>query len=71
MIERHSMNKDQLRQELADDEGCKYEIYLDHLNLPTFGIGHLITESDPSSVSPLAQKCLKRGCVKHSTWMWL
>ena len=35
---------DQLRLELADDEGCKYEIYLDHLNLPTFGIGHLIKQ---------------------------
>ena len=47
------MNKDQLRQELADDEGCKYEIYLDHLNLPTFGIGHLITESDPEFGEPI------------------
>ena len=47
------MNKDQLRQELADDEGCKYEIYLDHLNLPTFGIGHLITESDPEFGQPI------------------
>ena len=35
------MNKDKLREELADDEGCKLEIYLDHLGLPTFGIGHL------------------------------
>lgn len=41
------MNKDQLREELADDEGCKYEIYLDHLALPTFGIGHLIKDADP------------------------
>lgn len=41
------MNKDLLRQELAEDEGCKYEIYLDHLGLPTFGIGHLITQDDP------------------------
>ena len=38
---------DRLREELKTDEGCKYEIYLDHLGLPTFGIGHLITESDP------------------------
>jgi lysozyme len=36
----------ELRQELAEDEGCKYEIYLDHLGLPTFGIGHLITKED-------------------------
>jgi lysozyme len=41
------MNLDQLRMELEYDEGCKYEIYLDHLGLPTFGIGHLVTEDDP------------------------
>ena len=38
---------DRLREELKIDEGCKYEIYLDHLGLPTFGIGHLITKDDP------------------------
>jgi lysozyme len=38
---------DRLREELKIDEGCKYEIYLDHLGLPTFGIGHLVTERDP------------------------
>tara|TARA_R110000787_G_scaffold32761_3_gene86588 strand:+ start:1588 stop:2043 length:456 start_codon:yes stop_codon:yes gene_type:complete len=38
---------DKLREELKIDEGCKYEVYLDHLGLPTFGIGHLITEKDP------------------------
>ena len=41
------MNKDKLREEIAEDEGCKYEIYLDHLGLPTCGIGHLITDQDP------------------------
>ena len=40
------MNKDKLREEIAEDEGCKYEVYLDHLGLPTCGIGHLITEAD-------------------------
>ena len=40
------MNKDKLREEIAEDEGCKYEVYLDHLGLPTCGIGHLITEID-------------------------
>ena len=43
------MNIDQLRIELAEDEGCKYEIYLDHLGLPTCGIGHLVTAQDPES----------------------
>ena len=47
------MNKDKLRQELAEDEGCKYEIYLDHLGLPTYGIGHLVVESDPEHGQPV------------------
>ena len=47
------MNKDQLREELAEDEGCKYEIYLDHLGLPTFGIGALIKEHDPEHGQPV------------------
>ena len=41
------MNLEQLREELTDDEGCKYEIYLDHLGYPTFGIGHLVRDDDP------------------------
>lgn len=40
------MDVKRLRQELEADEGCKYEIYLDHLGLPTFGIGHLVTKDD-------------------------
>ena len=40
------MNLEQLQKELAADEGCKLEIYLDHLGYPTVGIGHLITEND-------------------------
>lgn len=41
------MNLEQLRLEIEADEGCKYEIYLDHLGLPTCGIGHLVIENDP------------------------
>lgn len=41
------MNIDMLREQLEIDEGIKHEIYLDHLGYPTFGIGHLVTESDP------------------------
>ena len=41
------MDRYQLREELANDEGCKYKVYLDHLGYPTFGIGHLITDNDP------------------------
>ena len=40
------MNISALMNELMLDEGYKYEIYLDHLGYPTFGVGHLITEKD-------------------------
>ena len=42
-----------LREQLKIDEGCVYEIYNDHLGYPTFGIGHLVRESDPEHGSPL------------------
>jgi len=41
------MNIDVLRKELELDEGVKYEIYNDHLGYATFGIGHLVIDSDP------------------------
>jgi len=47
------MNKDRLREEIAEDEGCKYEVYLDHLALPTCGVGHLILESEPEHGKPI------------------
>ena len=47
------MNIEQLREELKIDEGVKYEIYLDHLELPTFGIGHLVLDSDPEFGEPV------------------
>ena len=47
------MNIDKLREELKIDEGVKYEIYLDHLDLPTFGIGHLVLDSDPEFGEPV------------------
>ena len=40
------MNLEKLRTEIANDEGIKHEIYLDHLDLPTFGIGHLVLKTD-------------------------
>ena len=46
------MNIEKLREEIAEDEGCKYEVYLDHLGLPTFGIGHLVLDSDPEYGEP-------------------
>ena len=46
------MDIDKLREELEFDEGCIYEIYRDHLGYPTFGVGHLILESDPEFGKP-------------------
>jgi len=40
------MDTKKLRKQLEIDEGVVHEIYLDHLGYPTFGIGHLVTESD-------------------------
>ena len=43
------MDIEKLREQLKIDEGCVYEIYNDHLGYPTFGIGHLVIESDPEN----------------------
>ena len=50
------MDINKLRVEIEQDEGCKYEIYLDHLGLPTFGIGHLVTEWDEEYQKPVGTK---------------
>ena len=47
------MNKDKLIEELIKDEGYKYEIYLDHLGYPTFGVGHLVLEKDEEHGKPV------------------
>ena len=47
------MNIEQLRKELEVDEGVKHEIYNDHLGYPTFGIGHLIKDTDPENGEPV------------------
>ena len=39
-------NPSQLKYEIIRDEGVVYAIYKDHLGYPTFGIGHLVKESD-------------------------
>ena len=43
------MDINKLREELERDEGRVDKIYLDHLGLHTFGIGHLITVHDPEN----------------------
>ena len=47
------MDVDKLREELKRDEGCVHSVYLDHLNLPTTGIGHLLTEWDEEYGKPV------------------
>ena len=47
------MNLEQLREQLEIDEGVKYEVYNDHLGYATFGVGHLVLESDEEHGSPL------------------
>ena len=47
------MDIDRLREDLIIDEGIKRHVYLDHLSLPTFGIGHLVTEWDEEYDMPV------------------
>ena len=47
------MNIDELRQEIQNDEGRVNAVYLDHLSLPTIGIGHLVVEADPEFGLPV------------------
>jgi len=43
------MDIEVLKQQLIEDEGCEYEIYLDHLGYKTCGIGHLCRTTDPEN----------------------
>ena len=47
------MNKQAVYEQLKIDEGVVYEIYEDHLGYPTFGVGHLVLESDPEHGEPV------------------
>jgi len=47
------MNIDKLKEDLFIDEGCKYEIYIDHLGHPTHGVGHLILVDDVEYGQPV------------------
>ena len=47
------MDLEKLREQLEIDEGVKYEVYNDHLGYATFGVGHLVLESDEEHGSPL------------------
>jgi lysozyme len=47
------MNREAIYEQLKIDEGVVYEIYEDHLGYPTFGVGHLVLESDPEHGQPV------------------
>ena len=47
------LNRESVYEQSKIDEGVVYEVYHDHLGLPTFGVGHLVLESDPEHGKPL------------------
>jgi len=47
------MNKEAVYEQLKLDEGVEYKIYEDHLGYPTFGVGHLVLDSDPEHGKPV------------------
>ena len=55
---------ERLQKELEIDEGCKYETYLDHLGLPTFGIGHLVKETDQEHDKPIGTAVSKERVLE-------
>ena len=48
-----SMDRREVIKELIRDEGYKTEIYNDHLGNLTFGVGHLVLDSDPECGLPI------------------
>lgn len=58
------MNVNKLREELKVDEGYKEHIYLDHLELPTFGVGHLVISSDPEWGHAVGTKVSTERCIE-------
>ena len=58
------MDVQKLREQLEIDEGVVYEIYLDHLGYPTFGIGHLVTESDPEHGWEVGTEVEESRCIE-------
>ena len=47
------MNREAVYDQLKIDEGVEYVIYNDHLGYPTFGVGHLVLESDEECGKPV------------------
>ena len=58
------MDIEKLREQLEIDEGVVHEIYLDHLGYPTFGIGHLVTDTDPEYGADVGTKVDEARCIE-------
>ena len=48
-----NVDRESIFEQLKIDEGVEYHIYLDHLGYPTFGVGHLVLESDAEYGQPV------------------
>jgi len=65
-----TLNREAIFEQLKIDEGVVNEIYKDHLGYPTFGVGHLVLESDPEhgqEVGTQYQKKESKNVLKE-TW---
>ena len=47
------LDREAVFEQMKIDEGVVYEVYHDHLGLPTCGVGHLVMESDAESGQPV------------------
>ena len=55
-------SKQRVMEQLKIDEGIVHEVYLDHLGLPTVGIGHLILKTDPEHGSEVGTPVSNKRC---------
>ena len=70
----------ELRQQLEEDEGFVAEIYLCSEGVPTFGIGHAVTQTDPEYGLPVGTAIAEsritsafeqdmETCLKDARWL--
>ena len=58
------MNREKLIEELIFDEGMIDEVYKDHLGYNTFGVGHLILDTDKECGQPVGTKVSKERIIE-------
>ena len=58
------MDVDKLRKQLEIEEGVVHEIYLDHLGYATFGIGHLVRDTDPENGWEVGTAISEARCIE-------